>query len=1030
MRTSALTNDSTYNGFTVLDITPIPDFDSLGIWLRHEATGLEIFHMLNDDEENLFSFVFKTSPEDSTGAAHILEHSVLCGSKNYPLKDPFIRLGNQSVKTFLNAMTFPDKTAYPASSLIEADYFNLMAVYGDAVFFPLLKKEIFLQEAHRLEIDEQGKISIQGVVYNEMKGNYSSFESIVSDWTIRSILPNTAYAYDAGGDPSYIPNLTYEQFLNFHKKYYAPSNCRLFLYGNIDTKKQLDFLNERFLQDTSFKNEPFARLLASQSDFDSFTATEVKPFTSPVECKVEGPSLSTENSAENSGPTVLFSWLIGETHDPVQFMEAVLISQILLGHDGSPLSKALIDCRLGEDIAPNSGVESELRYLIFSVGLREMKEGKEGELEKVIMGTIRTLIKNGISQEDIDAAIMAVDFADREIKRSHGPYSLTLMRRCLRGWLNGAHPAKTIFNRTAFQKIKEKIASDSTYLQKLLRLLFVDNRHMVCLTVTPEVGYEQKMKEQYEKQIEALTFGKKKEDLEKTIRNQMETLQKYQSSSDTEELCARLPHIHPKDLDSTIDIIHTERTTVRTIPSFVHRQSVNGIVYAEIGFPCDTFSPSDFPLLPFFTTVMVNTGFNGMNWAEAASYTARISGSLDSSLFTSSETYEFAQKCGILGKDGTILLTDEKRTEALYSYDPVCGRSWIFFRVKMLNEKTDNALDMFLSCITGADFTDTERLSDLLKEYRNDLDSSIIPAGNSYALSRTTCTATRSKAIEEIWNGLSQLYFIHDLCSVDISSIQAKLEAIKAQMLGSGAVINIICEDQMVQPVQSCFSKVLEKYLPSLTAPNKPFSCKDEDFYFLTQIDNNASKDKELIVLQTQVGFASCSVFTPPSTIVESVYMSLAAHWMTNGVLWEKIRTIGGAYGAYAFPDMMERTFSFATYRDPKPEKSVDTWIKELDKASEVLIDDITMERIITGSYSKEIQPRTPSGKGSAGFMRALYGISDEARSEKLKTLLHATPIDIQKSLKYLSNLLLKRKIVIIFNKSLERTGKIIALPL
>ncbi len=1033
MKTSTLDKNTDYNGFTVLDITPIPDFDSLGIWLRHEKTGLEVFHMLNDDEENLFGFVFKTPPEDSTGAAHILEHSVLCGSKNYPLKDPFIRLGNQSVKTFLNAMTFPDKTVYPASSLIEADYFNLMAVYGDAVFFPLLKKEIFMQEAHRLEIDDAGTISIQGVVYNEMKGNYSSFDSIVSDWTVRSLLPNTAYAHDSGGDPAEIPELTYEQFITFHKKYYDPSNCRLFLYGNIDTKKQLDFIETRFLKDFSVVQGPFSHLAASRLDLDSFTATEVKPFSSPAQCRVSGPSLSSEGSSENSGPTVLFSWLIGETNDPEQFMEAVLISQILLGHDGSPLSKALIDCGLGEDIAPNTGIESELRYLIFSAGLREMKEGKEAELEQVIRTTISSLIQGGIKSDDIEAAIMAVDFADREIKRSHGPYSLTLMRRCLRGWLNGVHPAKTIFNRTAFQRIKEKLSADPSYLVGLLQKYFMSNTHMVCLTVTPDKGYETAMKTVYETQIEALCKNRMRTELENEIRDQMRILSEYQAEPDSEQLCALLPHIHPSDLDSSIDSIHSERTELQGIPCFIHRQSVNGIVYAELGFPCDTFNPSDFPLMPFFTTVIVNTGFAGMDWAEAASYTAKITGSLDSALFTSSESFEAAQKCGILDENGTVVLHDDKRTQALYTYDPVCGRSWIFFRVKMLCEKTEEALNLFLSCITTADFSDTKRLSDLLKEYRNDIDSSVIPAGNSYALSRTTCTASRSKAADEIWNGLSQLYYVHELCSEHIDTVRAKLEKMKETMLSSGGVINIICEDTMTDTVKQCFASSIETYLPSLRKPQKPYDCRDADFFELTKLareDQGGNADEERIVLPSQVGFAAWSLCTPPCDIPQSVYASLAAHWLTNGVLWEKIRTIGGAYGAYAFPDTMERTFSFATYRDPKPEKSLKVWKEELQKASKRCIDPLSLERIITGSYSKEIQPRTPSGKGAAGFMRNLYGISDEKRAEKIKALLCAKSEDIQKSLQNLSNLLRMGKRAIIFNKSLEKSGKITVLPL
>ena len=257
-----------YNGFTVLDISPILDYKSEGIWLRHNETGLEIFHMYNDDSENLFSFAFKTIPSDSTGLAHIMEHSVLCGSKNYPLKDPFIRMANQSVKTFLNAMTFPDKTVYPASSTVEADYFNLMAVYADAVFFPLLKKEIFMQEAHRLALGEDGAVSIQGVVFNEMMGNYSSFDSMVQEKIVQTILPGTTYAFDSGGDPREIPLLSYERFLDFHKTFYQPSNCRLFLYGNIPTTKQIDFLNEKVLSQFKTATNPFSQMFLSKQDSD------------------------------------------------------------------------------------------------------------------------------------------------------------------------------------------------------------------------------------------------------------------------------------------------------------------------------------------------------------------------------------------------------------------------------------------------------------------------------------------------------------------------------------------------------------------------------------------------------------------------------------------------------------------------------------------------------------------------------------------------------------------------------------------
>lgn len=235
------------HGFDIVSVTYLPELNSKGVFARHRETGCEVYHMLNDDEENLFAYSFMTPPTDSTGVAHILEHSVLCGSKNYPLKDPFLILAKQSVKTFLNAMTFPDKTVYPASSMVEADYFNLMAVYGDSVFFPLLDRWIFRQEGHRVELDESGNATVQGIVFNEMRGNYSSFDTIAGDWTIRSILEGTPYTHDSGGDPAVIPELTYEQFINFHRTYYHPVNCRIFLYGNIPTEKQLAFLQDRFL---------------------------------------------------------------------------------------------------------------------------------------------------------------------------------------------------------------------------------------------------------------------------------------------------------------------------------------------------------------------------------------------------------------------------------------------------------------------------------------------------------------------------------------------------------------------------------------------------------------------------------------------------------------------------------------------------------------------------------------------------------------------------------------------------------------
>ncbi|HPX47914.1 MAG TPA: insulinase family protein, partial [Treponemataceae bacterium] len=287
-----LTQGTKLHGFEIIESRALPEINAVGVFARHEATGLEVFHLVNSDEENLFAYAFLTPPSDSTGVAHILEHSVLCGSKNYPLKDPFIVLAKQSVKTFLNAMTFPDKTVYPASSMVEADYFNLMSVYGDAVFFPLLDEATFRQEGHRFEFAEDGSVSIQGIVFNEMRGNYSSFDSIAGDWSLRSLLGGTPYDHDSGGDPADIPALTYKQFVQFHRTWYHPGNCRVFLCGNIPTEKQLALLQEQFLQ--HFGPRPAA------VDFGS-----VRPFESPVEFDIPAPA---GEQSDLSKVTVLLHW--------------------------------------------------------------------------------------------------------------------------------------------------------------------------------------------------------------------------------------------------------------------------------------------------------------------------------------------------------------------------------------------------------------------------------------------------------------------------------------------------------------------------------------------------------------------------------------------------------------------------------------------------------------------------------------------------------------------------------------------------
>ncbi len=989
-------------GFKVLDRSSVPEMNGEGVWLKHEKTGMEVYHLCCDDEENLFSFAFKTPPADSTGVAHVIEHSVLCGSKHFPLKDPFLQLANQSVKTFLNAMTFPDKTVYPASSMIEADYFNLMAVYGDAVFFPLLEEWTFAQEAHHLEYDENGKLCIKGVVYNEMKGNYSSFDGIAADHSIRSLLQGTSYAVDSGGDPDFIPDLTYEQFKKFHETYYSPANCRLFLYGNIPLEKQLAFIEERFLK--PFEADQ-AKMDEIKKRVSGISVGKLVHFAEPKTLTVTAPA-----GSEGKGETVLINWMTGSGSDAVESMESAFLSEILLGHDAAPLSRVLVESRLGEDISPCTGLETELAYTCFTVGLRGMKPGTAGKLEKLVFDTLNKLYKKGIPQEEVEAAVLSMDFSNREIKRNHGPFSLILMRRALKGWIHGERPDAMLISSRAFDVVKQKLATEPDYLKKLLKKLLITNTHRTTLIVKPDMQYEAKAMERVEQRLNGIYANlseDEKKSFESDIKAKKEQLSLIQQKVEDKETLELIPHLKPSELPPEIDMIKTESLLCGNVKIFYHTEPTNGIVYLELGFPVDVLEPADYLYLPFMVSAVTSVGFGGEDWCASSARTARIAGGLGASLFTSSASPALPKS----------VYEDRKKN------DPVFERDWMFFRIKMLEEKLPEALSLLFDCVYTADFSDTTRIRDLLLEYRNDFISSVAPSGNQYAASRASRTFSRSKAVDEIWNGLTQLYAAVDFAEGDIAEFASKIADVRDRLVAGGAVVNITADEKSAEKTIDLLKPYLEKMPAILTQ----FPARDEDFYTLTEL---ADTKNEVYTGALQVGFASVAFPASPFGTRDSVAEAVFGHWLTNSLLWEQIRTIGGAYGSFAFPDALEKVFTETSYRDPDPLKSVAVFEDCMKKAAEFVFDEDTVDKAVTGTYSREIQPRSPANKGFTGFVRQLYGITDEVRREKMQLLKNITAKDIEKTAKKLLKCYEYNTAVVLSPKLKDFTGKIIELPL
>jgi Zn-dependent M16 (insulinase) family peptidase len=950
------------SGFEILDMVDLAELDAKGIRARHK-TGAELFHVYNDSSENLFAFAFATPPDDSSGAAHILEHSVLCGSEHYPLKDAFIVLAQGSLQTFLNAWTFPDKTVYPASSVNEKDYFNLMSVYGDAVFRPLLTEWTFLQEGWRLR--NRDGLEYSGVVYNEMKGAYSSMDAYAGLWSVKAVMPGTPYAFESGGDPDCIPGLSLEALREFHRSRYSPGNCKIFLAGNIPTEKQMAFLDGVCL----------AGLPAG------------KPLPPPEKTVPWNESrfvrVSCPGNGEDTKPQAFVSWLCSDTADTVETTALGCLAEILLGHDGSPLTRALVESGLGEDLSPSSGFEGELRETLFCAGLRGINtERKNGDwdavaynkVEKLIFGELRRLVKEGIPKEEIEAAMFSLEFSHREIRRSHGPYSLVWLRRALRGWLNGAQPWETLLFVPDFNTVKQRLAEDSRYFEGLIERYLVNNPHRALVAVEPEDDYlpkkEAELRAALAEKEKSMTGAEKK-----ALDEKAKTLERIQSEGESPEALAAIPHLSRADLVPKPDIIPREFRSIPAgqsggdVPCLVHPLFTNGISYAELAFPVDVLQSEDYPWLPFFARAVVSVGLPGMDYGEVSSLLVRTAGGFYAMLETGSP----------------VLPENSPREDVSQAVagPELLGRDWIVYRIKALDEKFRDSLDIALRLITEADFSDLRRLKDLAAEMKNDCDSSLAPAGHSYAMSRSGGACSRSRAVDEVWSGLCQLPFSHDLAAADIAEVSRRLTSIRdALVLRSGLIVNLSAQKEALPGALKAAASFGRFGAPRPADPR----CR-ETAPFLKLAGGGEGRFEVWASPSIQVGFAAMSLPAAPYGSREQAAELVLSHELSTGALWESIRMKGGAYGAFARPDSLEGVFSLATYRDPDPLRSLNIFPEILLTRSKRAAGEDSLEKSIIGTFARETAPRTPSDSGFTDFLRYLYGVSSGHRFTRIKDI-------------------------------------------
>jgi len=940
-------------GFTVTSRRALPEYRAEGVLLRHTGTGCEILHLAGADKENLFAFCFTTPPRDDTGVSHIIEHSVLSGSEQFHVKEPFSALLKGSMHTFLNALTYPDRTVYPAASCNRADFFNLLTVYGDAVFRPLLRKETFMQEAWRLEeAGEDGaedRMRFAGIVYNEMKGAYSSPDSIVSEWTSRSLFPDTPYAHDSGGDPAAIPGLTLEAARAFHARYYHPSNCRIFLYGDIPLRNILTFLEENFL-----------------SGYSAIETDAVIPLQKrwevPRRLQKTFPVKKDTPLAARSSVTV--SWLLPPVTDPVEIVTHEVLSEILVESAGSPLRKALVDSGLGEDLSPVSGLETDLKQMIFAVGLRGTEPEREPRVEGVVLDTLASLSRNGIDPVLVQSMMNRVEFRHREIKGGGSPYALRLMGRAFRGWVHGADPFDSLEFAGPMNELKTRMAAWPRYLEACLERSFVGNHHRLTLVVSPDRDQEERDAAAETARVQGVIANMTPAEKEAAVRD-VRGFKQYQLAPDSPENLARIPSLRRSDIPPNVERIpHQDTQTPAGVPLALHDIFTNEIVYLDLAFPTDGLTGELSLFLPLFGRAVCGMGLPGARYDEIALELFRLTGGFSASLDAG----------GIAGR-------------------PEGFGQFMFFRTRCLRHILPEAADLVARLLASADFQDLPRLRDILLELRNDMKSALIPGGHQFAMLRAAAMISVPVAKEEEWRGVTQLLFLDRLArniDAELPRIAIALEKIRSDLLVRPLLI------ANATAVGECFAEIT-RAVDSLAGRLPPHAAEqtakgDAAPRSSAQPGRSAPVSPgvkgESLVASASVGYVARAM---PGFRFEHPLngpVAVLGHLLSTGYLWEKVRMEGGAYGAFSYPRNMDGLFLLGSYRDPHITATIRAFDEGLRLMESGPLDRVEVDKAVIGTIGREDRPIDPGEKGFVCLQRKLHGITDEARQARRTSLL------------------------------------------
>lgn len=958
------------HGFTLEREQVIPELAATARIYRHQKTGGRLLSLISPDENKVFGVAFRTPPADSTGLPHILEHSVLCGSRKYPVKEPFVELIKGSLNTFLNALTFPDKTCYPVASANLQDFYNLVDVYLDAVFFPRLTENTLKQEGWHFDVENPADpLAFKGVVFNEMKGVYSSPDSLLAEYSQRALFPDTCYGLDSGGDPERIPDLTFPQFMDFHKRLYHPSNAYAFFSGDDDPEKRLAMLDEYFSQfDAPAPGEP-ASGVALQPAFDA-PRRSVHLYAADAAMDEAGEDEDGEDSGAEPGAaramcTVNFG--LPEAQSPDLSLALEVLEHVLIGLPSSPLRKALVDSGLGEDLT-GGGLETDLRQMAFSVGLKGLVTGKDadaetvaGKVEALVLDTLRALAQPsgeaGLHPDDIRAGLNSVEFDLRENNTGSYPRGLVIFFEALATWLYEGDPLAHLPFEGPLARLKARLAKGEKVFEDLIRTCFLENTHRALVILKPDATLGAKREAAETARLAAVKAGLSEAQLAELVQ-ETHTLRALQEAPDSPEDLAKIPRLTLNDLPRENAVIPHEKVELPGLgaAAYVHDLPTSGVVYLDLSFDLSAVPDGLVPLVPILGRALLEMGTKKSSFVDLSRSIAMTTGGLWAQTFVSS----------VRGQGP----------------EAACQR--LFLRGKATAENLPSLLDLMGEVLLEADFSDAERLGKIVMESKARREQRLIPSGHTLAVTRLKARTGVAQAMSEAMNGLSGLTSIRELAGrMDTApeSVTRDLHRLLSLLLSrQGLLVNLTTDGKTIASVLPRIG-ALAASLPDQALAPAPRAIP-------------VLPEREGLCLPAQVNYVAAGGNARALGLEPGAAAAVVTKFLRAGYLWERVRVQGGAYGASCSYSRLSGNLSFASYRDPNVSRTLDSYAGVGPYLSGLSLDSSELEKSIIGSIGDMDHYMLPDAKGFTALARELTGEDEAYRQASREAVLSSSRKD------------------------------------